>query len=390
MAVYLQSAWTGTNGSNCLQFYLMECSDGTYTTCSSALHLSYEELPFKCIGGGGEGAYNVLTNFYLSTDTPYQMLSNKYYYIYYYFGDLAWPSESFQTYGANTANASSVYPDVATCDDMSTACGFDFLYFKILNTSDVFQLASRVSRLYPRNGDLGLDQDTQFAGFYTNNQFDKLIINIYNRNLRTTENLLTLDASYGEGLPYVINSHLNNGNYSYTAYLYNTLTASSSISSLDTPYYFTIGTTTPFLPPYRVFDLSEESICAGVATSTFFGGIECGFKKVFAWAFYPDEQSITDFAISYGELKQVFPFNAFFDLTDTVSTAIASTTTNSAGGIQMPFINNSGDYTMLTVASSSSLPNLIGTSNNNLFRNTITYIFWALAGVLVFFTIKTI
>jgi hypothetical protein len=265
-----------------------------------------------------------------------------------------------------------------------------------MTSEDIYLEQSRVSRLTPRNGDEHLEKDVQFTGFYSNTGFDQLKVNIYNRDLRHTENILSESASTGIGLPFVIDTYLNNGNYSYFVYLYNTATASTSFDVLDVPYYFTVGTTTPFLPPYRTFDLSEAYICAGIATSTgmtdlhLLGDIECALKKGFAWAFYPDEQSITDFAISYGELKNAFPFNAFFDLTDTVTTAIASSTTGTAGTIKMPFINNTGDFITLDVVSSTSVPNLIGTANNTLFRNTITYILWALAGVLVFFTIKTI
>jgi hypothetical protein len=45
---------------------------------------------------------------------------------------------------------------------------------------------------------------------------------------------------------------------------------------------------------------------------------------------------------------------------------------------------------MLPVLSSSSLPNLIGGTNANLFRNSISWIIWILVAFLIFITFKKI
>jgi hypothetical protein len=134
--------------------------------------------------------------------------------------------------------------------------------------------------------------------------------------------------------------------------------------------------------------LSVETVCDGIATSTIMGGIECGFKRVIYWAFYPSNNALLSLQSSITNLKASFPFSAFFDLTDTIDTAIATSTTNMAGTIDMPFINGSGDYIMLPVMASSSLSNLIGSTNATLFRNSLTWFLWACAGVLVFLTFK--
>jgi hypothetical protein len=134
--------------------------------------------------------------------------------------------------------------------------------------------------------------------------------------------------------------------------------------------------------------LSVETVCDGIATSTIMGGIECGFKRVIYWAFYPSNNALLSLQSSITNVKNSFPFNAFFDLTDTIDDAIGTSTPNMAGTIDLPFINGSGDYIMLPVIASSSLSNLIGSTNATLFRNSITWFLWACAGVLVFLTFK--
>lgn len=139
-----------------------------------------------------------------------------------------------------------------------------------------------------------------------------------------------------------------------------------------------------------------DNICDDVATSSgefwddFRFGIECGFRKIVYWVIYPSDKSVNNLSKGYANLKKQFPFSAYFGITDTINESIASTTVNSNGTFNIPFITATGSYYMLPVLSSSSMPNLIGESNTNLFRYSITWFMWLCAAVLIFITIKKI
>lgn len=138
-----------------------------------------------------------------------------------------------------------------------------------------------------------------------------------------------------------------------------------------------------------------DHICDDVATSTglFFDdfrfGIECGFKKIIYWAISPSASSLNSIRSSYDTFKLQFPFNAYFGLTDTINKSI-STSTATTGTLKMPMVNKTGDYYMLDVMSSSTLPNLIGGSNANLFRNSISWLMWSATAFMVFITFKKV
>lgn len=142
------------------------------------------------------------------------------------------------------------------------------------------------------------------------------------------------------------------------------------------------------------FGLSEDDVCSGIATTTsytnlhFLGDIECGLKKTGIWLLNPSDASMVLLYESYEDFKASFPFSAFFDLTTIISDTIATTTTDQAGTIGIPFINTDGEMIMLPIISSSTLSNAIGSSNAILFRYTITGLMWVLAGILIYIQFK--
>jgi hypothetical protein len=394
-----------TNGNQCNtssgfpEIKLVECPDDTYTTCTTKLDFikttaicdSDDILYFK-------NGINT-TPEYPSTNTEYQMLSNKYYYI------IVLSHAGFGNVDLNFSGATGGFqtwtpPLTAECDTFGTSCSFDYLYFRILNATDVYQVNSVVSRLTPKTGDIDLDNNVQFTGFYSNSAYDRLIISIYNRDLKKQENTLIHNASIGMLFPYVFDTYLNNGNYSYKAFLFNYSTGSSSPEFYNQPSnYFTVGTTTMPLTAFQCQtspDISEATLCAGIATSTsmtdihFLGDIECSLKKSFAWAFYPDCTALNSFSLSYAELKKAFPFNAYFGLTDVLTATATTTIATTTGTLKIPFITATGTFYMLPVLASSSMPKLIGSSNYNLFRNSISWILWLAVAFLVFITFKKI
>jgi hypothetical protein len=154
---------------------------------------------------------------------------------------------------------------------------------------------------------------------------------------------------------------------------------------------------------FGIPEIDYATICEGIATSTdwtnlhIFGDIECGVKRALYatvdWAFVPSFDTLQNFKISYELFKGCFPFNAYFQLTDTITSAASSTASTTTGTIKIPFIHTitgGGTFYMLDAVSSSTLSNWIGETNYNLFRTTIGYFFWLIAAAVVFFTIKFI
>lgn len=186
---------------------------------------------------------------------------------------------------------------------------------------------------------------------------------------------------------FIFKSSLIDANYNWYGSImdYDTMSeiASSSIENFTVNAF---GTPT-FTPP---LGLTEDDICVGVATSTIMGGIECAFKKVAMWVFWPSQTSVDGLYKSYGDLKESFPFNAFFGLTTALTDAIATTTLSTSENIAMPWITATGTFYMLPVITSSSIPNLIGNDNYNLFRSSISFLLWLLVAFLIFLQFKNI
>lgn len=137
-------------------------------------------------------------------------------------------------------------------------------------------------------------------------------------------------------------------------------------------------------------------LCDNVATSSgsyfddFRYGIECGFRKTIYYIFYPSDTSINNIQIAYSKIKKEFPFSAYFGLTDTINNSLNNSTTTDEGTFKIPFISATGTFYMLPVLSSSSMPNLIGENNTQLFRNSLTWIIWLCVAFLIFITFKKI
>jgi hypothetical protein len=152
---------------------------------------------------------------------------------------------------------------------------------------------------------------------------------------------------------------------------------------------YSFSTTTPGTCFDNIPLWSVEDLC-GTATTTIRCMIKESFSSLGQTLFSPSCDAIANFKTSYSLFKQSFPFNAFFELTGTITSVASSTTATTSGTLKIPFINTGGDYYMLDAVSSSTLSNWIGASNYNLFRTTIGYFFWLVAVAIVFFTIKFI
>lgn len=171
------------------------------------------------------------------------------------------------------------------------------------------------------------------------------------------------------------------GTSTWTAYL---KAGSVQISVAPRVNTFVIG------DPAPIVTLSTTSVCKNDDLDSISGQFTCALKMAFAWLVYPSQDSIDSLKTSGQEIKESFPFTVYFQLTDTVSETISSTTLNTNGSIGIPMINKQGDIYVAPILSSSSLPNAVGATNANLIRNTISWLIWLALALLLFFEIKNL
>ena len=142
--------------------------------------------------------------------------------------------------------------------------------------------------------------------------------------------------------------------------------------------------------PAPTFDFSH--VCDGIDTGELLGQVECAIKSALTEAttiiFMPTAGSMNYFQDNYTTFKGAFPFNTYYQLMDTINTAIGSATSTSAGSFSMPFIHTNGSFYMLPVVASSSMTNLLGATNVSTFRTTIGYLFWILVAFLIYLTVR--
>lgn len=171
------------------------------------------------------------------------------------------------------------------------------------------------------------------------------------------------------------------GTSTWTAYLTNATTVVGQANYANTFY---IGTST------LIVEFNKENTCYKDDLSTLTGQFTCGLKLAFAWVIQPSQSSIDSVQTSWTAFKGSFPFNVYFQLTDTISSTISSTTLSNSGGIGIPMINANRDIYIEEFISSSSLSNAVGHDNADLIRDTISWLIWLVLGILLFFEIKKI
>jgi len=167
------------------------------------------------------------------------------------------------------------------------------------------------------------------------------------------------------------------------------LIGSSSITTLTRD--FTVNSAVvydpiPELSPSVCLSWAAEA-CTD-ATSTFFGGVYCGLKSAAVWAACPTKFSTDLLNNQWQEMRASFPFTAFFQITDSVEAAIASTSTSTDHTLGLPMIRKTATGTqwyVLPAVSSSTLPAMVGGSTNaGLIRDTFRWLAWiGVAGLIV-------
>lgn len=182
--------------------------------------------------------------------------------------------------------------------------------------------------------------------------------------------------------------NLFNGAWYARASLYHdsVLIATSSLRS----FYINNETgTSNYLGGIATTTLSTD-LCRDIDTSSFYGSIVCGLRRVIYWAFTSSDTTDQQFSATYETLKTKAPFSAFYDITGTIDTAL-STTTDMTGTFSVPMIRETTttpEFYMLPVMSSSTLPNAIGSSNAVLVRTTFSWLIWA--GLATFILLRII
>ena len=167
-------------------------------------------------------------------------------------------------------------------------------------------------------------------------------------------------------------------------------------TSVDEQYFFPDmnASTSVYAAYFKI--AGETTTTPQTATSTF---CQCSDNEIIqaicnglCWAFVPNDYATSSLSANYNKLKLSFPFNTYFQLTDTIQNAISSTTINTNSTFSVPLIKKVGHtptFYMQSVLSSSSLPNAIAGYNANAIRNGLSYLIWIItAGIAVILFIK--
>jgi hypothetical protein len=247
----------------------------------------------------------------------------------------------------------------------------------------------------PTQGQRFVGQPVLFEGFVFNPQlaYNTLKIEILDKETWTSLQDVVGDISSATSSPFSIQvpyEQFSLGNYRAIAYL---IDSNTGIKSTSTRVDYMLGANTIFSgtsdAQYQTGTLlTQAQLCTGIDTTSFFGGINCGFRMIVAFAVTPNESTLTNLKTSYVQFKTAFPFSAYFQLTDTISSAISSTTLSRSGTFDVPMIDKQGHIGTIPVLSSSSMPKAIGQSNTDLIRNTVTWFMWLCVAFLVFIQFK--
>lgn len=247
----------------------------------------------------------------------------------------------------------------------------------------------------PTHGQRFVNEPIVFAGtiYNPNLAYNGGVIEILNKNTWTSSQDIQIDisttsATFSLELPY---NEFEEVNYRAIAYLINRDTGVRGTSSIVN---YVLGQNTVFRSDDAQYEkggmLSEAQICGTIATSTFFGGVECAGRKLIYYSFTPNDFAKESLTKSINTFKNQFPFSVYFQLTDTVTNTIASTTLSNNDTIDVVMIDKDKNIITMPVLSSTSMPNLIGQDNTNLIRNTIGWFIWLGVAFLIFLTFRKI
>lgn len=189
-------------------------------------------------------------------------------------------------------------------------------------------------------------------------------------------------------IPSPSSNYIFNGNFTYYDQYNNEKVSSNGFSVV---FYGTTTSATSTNPINNISiscdipPINASTTCSDLGTSTF-DNLVCGLRISGAWLFQPNCESLNYFSDNYNTLQGAPPFNIFFQFTNTIKTALNNSSTTTSTVFSIPMVNQMGASNtiyMMPVISSSTLSNAIGQENNNLFRQTLTWVIWIIGGCLV-------
>lgn len=130
----------------------------------------------------------------------------------------------------------------------------------------------------------------------------------------------------------------------------------------------------------------ETTVCADIATtSDFFYGVQCGFQKVICWTFNPTENSKKYILNGIESVENSFPFNLVFGFINKTATQIEEAEQDDNASLGVPMVSAAGEYYIMPVISTTSIPEMLGDSYDVLDTGT-NYFIWILTAGLTIFT----
>lgn len=160
---------------------------------------------------------------------------------------------------------------------------------------------------------------------------------------------------------------------------------SVATSSLLTFYINNVTGTDNYLGG-TISTVKFKDICARIDTTTFFGAINCGFRKVLDWAFSPSDYPVDDINTAINSAKTKIPWSIWFDIPSTINSALASTSSSTDLTIDIPMGNMTAtgtSYYGVPIITSSTIDNAIGSSTNINIRQKISYIIYLIFALII-------
>jgi hypothetical protein len=158
-----------------------------------------------------------------------------------------------------------------------------------------------------------------------------------------------------------------------------------------------VNTVDPLVCQPPIFNLTN--VCIDDDTGAELGRMACAIKTAFVYSasalFDPSCNSFNSISKNYEDFKESFPFNVYFELADTMTSAIdiATSSTSTTAAFRVPLIRKtatSTEYYMASGISSTSVSNTIGTSNYSVFYQTVGFIYWILLAFVSYLVLRKI
>ena len=186
-----------------------------------------------------------------------------------------------------------------------------------------------------------------------------------------------------------LREHIVRGEQLYATFAFPTPTSTTSYTlEIEDPGDGVIGSSTSFVVDVSVIGSSTGSImttCLGSCDDGLLGEIFCGVKKAVCFFVIPSDDATLYIRAGYEKISSVAPLSYITGLTASMRSGMAQDDDRS-GAFAFPMIDKTGDIYMQDVLTTSSVSNLIGEDNENIFRKTLVYLIWIFlsVGIIIF------